>query len=490
MPCPYCGDGMSYPERYVSALLTQLKISFRREYTVRFQKEGKNGHYKYDFYDEERNLLIEVHGLQHFVPGVFSRVGGSPLEVIQQRDREKEQFAREVLRLQYVNLDCRESEAEWIRTEVIKKLDCYPLEKINWEQVRQDANASLTLRMVELYQQGCTQKEIGEILHVHSATVCQKLKKAAEDGVFDGKSPRKIQAEKKRKLPTEKGRQGEAAKSQPGKRRAAKESTKEQKAYEEYWKQEGIPIEALDPYVNTRTVLRFRCRQCGQEFKGSPNWLMKNKVCPYCEKTREIQKRIAEKYGDQFQIQSIYVDCKTPLVMYHQVCEEKFQMTYTDFMKRGKQGCPVCGKRSRGIHSAKTRRERSAAVFYEVLPQLEARGYTLEGGKFTGMGKPHPFRCHHCGEIWRTTPSAVMKGRNHICISHCKKKTPEEFRNQVKSLVGEEYTVLSDYQNAFTPVKMRHNVCGREYPVAPEKFTSGGRRCPACRTKFKRTDGI
>lgn len=177
MPCPYCGDGMSYPERYVSALLTQLKISFRREYTVRFQKEGKNGHYKYDFYDEERNLLIEVHGLQHFVPGVFSRVGGPPLEVIQQRDREKEQFAREVLRLQYVNLDCRESEAEWIRTEVIKKLDCYPLEKINWEQVRQDANASLTLRMVELYQQGCTQKEIGEILHVHSATVCQKLKR-------------------------------------------------------------------------------------------------------------------------------------------------------------------------------------------------------------------------------------------------------------------------------------------------------------------------
>ena len=308
--------------------------------------------------------------------------------------------------------------------------------------------------------------------------------------MFDGKSPRKIQAEKKRKLPTEKGRQGEAAKSQPGKRRAAKELTKEQKAYEEYWKQEGIPIEVLDPYVNTRTVLRFRCRQCRQEFKGSPNWLMKNKACPYCKKTREIQKRIAEKYGDQFQIQSIYVDCKTPLVMYHQVCEEKFQMTYTDFMKRGKQGCPVCGKRSRGIHSAKTRRERSAAVFYEVLPQLEARGYTLEGGKFTGMGEPHPFRCHHCGEIWRTTPSAVMKGRNHICISHCKKKTPEEFRNQVKSLVGEEYTVLSDYQNAFTPVKMRHNVCGREYPVAPAKFTSGGRRCPACRTKFKRTDGI
>lgn len=60
----------------------------------------------------------------------------------------------------------------------------------------------------------------------------------------------------------------------------------------------------------------------------------------------------------------------------------------------------------------------------------------------------------------------------------------------MKSLVGEEYTVLSDYQNAFTPVKMRHNVCGREYPVAPAKFTSGGRRCPACRTKFKRTDGI
>ena len=68
------------------------------------------------------------------------------------------------------------------------------------------------------------------------------------------------------------------------------------------------------------------------------------------------------------------------------------------------------------------------------------------------------------------TPSAVMHGRNHICISPCKKKTPEQFQQQVEALVGEEYTVLSEYQNAFAHVKMRHNACGLEYSVAPAPF--------------------
>ena len=40
-----------------------------------------------------------------------------------------------------------------------------------------------------------------------------------------------------------------------------------------------------------------------------------------------------------------------------------------------------------------------------------------------------------------------------IFVSACKRKTPEQFQQQVEALVGEEYTVLSEYQNAFAHVR-------------------------------------
>lgn len=236
----------------------------------------------------------------------------------------------------------------------------------------------------------------------------------------------------------------------------------------------------LGSYVNTRKPIRFLCNQCGQEFECSATWFMEHHACPYCKQLARIQVRIAEKYGEEIQVLSIYKNCKTSMTMYHTVCNETFQITYTDFMKRG---CPVCGKRNRIIHSAETRRNREIQSFYQKLPEIEARGYTLESNVCTRLGVPHKFRCHHCGEIWEVTPSAVMHGRDHICISPCKKKTPEQFQQQVEALVGEEYTVLSEYQNAFAHVKMRHNACGLEYSVAPAHFTSTGRRCPKCSRK-------
>ena len=84
------------------------------------------------------------------------------MEMIQERDREKERFAKEVLHLQYIYLDCRKSEPDWIRKEIISKLACYPLDGVDWGKVRQDANTSMVLQMIELSKQGYTQKQIGE----------------------------------------------------------------------------------------------------------------------------------------------------------------------------------------------------------------------------------------------------------------------------------------------------------------------------------------
>ena len=281
VPCPYCRDGMSYPERYVNAFLAQLNISFHRQYMVPFEKEGKRSHYKYDFYDEPQGILLELHGLQHFAPDVFKRIGGWSLEMIQERDREKERFAKEVLHLQYIYLDCRKSEPDWIRKEIISKLACYPLDGVDWGKVRQDANTSMVLQMIELSKQGYTQKQIGEKLQVHPSTVCQKLKKAEADGLFDGRCPRVEQAEQNRQHKQEKRIRylKQKMRLQDQKKYLEKmqyrpnEELKSNSRSGICCEQEYPQIQMLGSYVNTRKPIRFLCNQCGQEFECSATWV-------------------------------------------------------------------------------------------------------------------------------------------------------------------------------------------------------------------------
>ena len=62
------------------------------------------------------------------------------------------------------------------------------------------------------------------------------------------------------------------------------------------------------------------------------------------------------------------------------------------------------------------------------------------------------------------------------------KKTNKEFLNEVKELVRNEYTFLEDYVNNKIKILCRHNKCGNEYLVSPNRFLSG-RRCPYCSGK-------
>lgn len=63
-----------------------------------------------------------------------------------------------------------------------------------------------------------------------------------------------------------------------------------------------------------------------------------------------------------------------------------------------------------------------------------------------------------------------------------RKKTNEEFKSEVNSLVGNEYTILGEYKNSKTKIEIRHNLCNHLFKMAPNKFLSG-QRCPNCKNK-------
>jgi len=67
-----------------------------------------------------------------------------------------------------------------------------------------------------------------------------------------------------------------------------------------------------------------------------------------------------------------------------------------------------------------------------------------------------------------------------------RKKTQEKFIEEVFNLVGKEYEVLGFYNGNRVKVLMKHNICGHEFLMWPEKFLSGS-RCPNCYKNKKKT---
>jgi len=61
-----------------------------------------------------------------------------------------------------------------------------------------------------------------------------------------------------------------------------------------------------------------------------------------------------------------------------------------------------------------------------------------------------------------------------------KTKTDFYFKWEVKMMVGNEYTVIGDYNGARDKIKMKHNKCGYVWDVLATNFITSKSRCPKC----------
>lgn len=89
-------------------------------------------------------------------------------------------------------------------------------------------------------------------------------------------------------------------------------------------------------------------------------------------------------------------------------------------------------------------------------------------------------RHNKCKHIYKVRPSLFFSGTRCPYCSGNKAMTNKDFANQVKELIGDEYTFLDKYINANTKIRVRHNKCGKSYLVKPYYFLQGGSRCFYC----------
>jgi transposase len=129
-------------------------------------------------------ILIEMHGEQHYT-GRFSQCMPSArtLEEEQENDRFKKQQALEngIKEENYIVIDCRKSELEWIKNNILKSRlnELLDLSKIDWIKCAEIANKSLVKEVCEIWNNtdNINILDIAERFGISKYTVVDYLKK-------------------------------------------------------------------------------------------------------------------------------------------------------------------------------------------------------------------------------------------------------------------------------------------------------------------------
>lgn len=201
LSCRRCGDGVSYPEKFVFNVLNQvfkLRIDHLCENNFEIQKTfdwSKNivhnntklsGKKIYDFYIPiQGGLLIEVHGIHHFEQCLYhTNLRGKTLEEELENDRIKYNIAihNGVAPDNYITIDCRRSTMEFIKNSILStnlpRLLNFTEDDIDWKKCDEFATSSRVYEACNYWNDGVKDyKTIASLMKMHRDTIKRYIRK-------------------------------------------------------------------------------------------------------------------------------------------------------------------------------------------------------------------------------------------------------------------------------------------------------------------------
>ena len=176
----YCKTGKSYSERVLAFILNKLEISYEREKKF-IWSEGR----RYDFYDKRINLIIELHGEQH-----YRDTSWYSAKEISKIDQQKENNALGNGVEFYYQIDCRYSTLEWCRPNLEKVLclhyDTAKLTEEDWISADVEANSFSKMDIIEYWNDCDNQSTTGDLanhFNMNFNTIARILKWGNERGL-------------------------------------------------------------------------------------------------------------------------------------------------------------------------------------------------------------------------------------------------------------------------------------------------------------------
>jgi len=174
--CP-CGDGQSYPNKFMFALLEQqVNICFEAEYSPYWIKPKRYDFYFY-FKLNDIEYIIEMDGKWHKKDNGLS---GQTKEESKFIDDEKDRLAKEH-GINVIRINCEESTLEQIKNNIIKSKLCvlFDLSKVDWLKCEEFATSNLCKKVCDIKNTNpyMTVNEISKITKLERSTIINYLNK-------------------------------------------------------------------------------------------------------------------------------------------------------------------------------------------------------------------------------------------------------------------------------------------------------------------------
>lgn len=179
LSCPRCSDGKSFPEKVMYSMLLQLQVNFVPEKTFKWLKDKR-----YDFYLPDYDMIIEVHGSQHYIEG-FKHFHGGDLEEVQENDYNKETTARLNGIKEYIAIDCSLSELSFIQQKIEESdiAKTFDLSLVDWVKCAEYACSSMIKEICLFYDSNkVSLPHVSKVFKLSVNAVSRYLKKGTEIG--------------------------------------------------------------------------------------------------------------------------------------------------------------------------------------------------------------------------------------------------------------------------------------------------------------------
>lgn len=174
LSCPYCGDSLKYPEKFMLSVLKQLNLKFDIQKMFNWSDNKR-----YDFYIQDTSTIIETHGIQHYKNSGFY---GRDLNTEKKNDEQKKVLALNNAIKNYIVVDCSSSELEFIKNNILnsKLSSLYNLNSVDWIKCHTFACSSLVKQICDMWsKENKSSKEISEETKISRTTVTKYLKQGA-----------------------------------------------------------------------------------------------------------------------------------------------------------------------------------------------------------------------------------------------------------------------------------------------------------------------
>lgn len=168
-----------------------------------------------------------------------------------------------------------------------------------------------------------------------------------------------------------------------------------------------------------------------------------------------------------------YINNKTKIKLRHELCGNIYEVR-PDVFHNGRR-CPQCAD----INKGKSRLKSNDDFKKELKEKTNGRLISLE--KYINIDTKILFRCNDCNYEWKTTPYYALKNRCPQC-SGKRRLTTDEVKRKISLVTNNEYSLLGEYRNNKTKIRLLHHSCNKEYEVTIKNFDNGN-RCPYCAFK-------